>query len=145
MKVDEKTKKELLKKAREAKKMAYVPYSKFPVGAALLTKERKIYTGCNIENASYGATICAERTAVFKAISEGERSFIALAVVSDHTDFTFPCGICRQVIQEFAQDIEVIFQNREDHILTLGIKDLLPYPFREDYLDKVKEETKDED
>lgn len=145
MKVDEKIKKELLKKARETKEMAYVPYSKFSVGAALLTKQGKIYTGCNIENASYGATVCAERIAVFKAISEGERSFIALAVVSDHTDFTFPCGICRQVIQEFAQDIEIIFQNREGHILTLTIKDLLPYPFREDYLDKIKEATKNED
>ncbi|RBP45503.1 cytidine deaminase [Garciella nitratireducens] len=144
MKLDEKTKKELLQKAKEGKEMAYVPYSKFPVGAALLTESGNIYIGCNIENASYGATNCAERTALFKAVSEGETNFRALAVVSNHSDYTFPCGICRQVIQEFAQDIEMIFENKEGNILTLTIKDLLPYPFKEDYLEATKETEKDE-
>lgn len=137
--IDTKMKEELLSKAKQAKEMAYVPYSNFPVGAALLTEEGKIYTGCNIENATYGATNCAERTAFFKGVSEGKRDFIALAIVSDHPGFTFPCGICRQVIYEFAKNIQIIFQNAKGEILTLSTKDLLPYPFSEDDLAKTKE------
>lgn len=93
--------KELLDKALKARINAYAPYSKFRVGAAVVTENGKVYTGCNVENASYGASCCAERTAVFKAISEGERSFAAIAVGSDSENGVFPCGICRQVIVEF--------------------------------------------
>ena len=139
MKVDEKMRKTLVEQAKQVMKMAYVPYSEFPVGAALLTREGKIFTGCNIENASYGATNCAERTAFFKAISEGYKDFVALAVVSEHPGYTYPCGICRQVIQEFAKDIEVIFQNKEGKTLILRIKDLLPYAFDEEDLEITKE------
>ncbi|MCR1897863.1 cytidine deaminase [Irregularibacter muris] len=139
MKIDEGKRETLLKKAKQAMEMAYVPYSDFPVGAALLTKEGKIFTGCNIENASYGATNCAERTAFFKAISEGYKQFVALAVVSKHPSYTYPCGICRQVIQEFAKDIELIFQNKEGKVLTLEIKDLLPYAFDDEDLMVTKE------
>jgi cytidine deaminase len=94
----------LLELAEQAKENAYVPYSKFKVGAALLTKSGKVYTGCNVEVASFGATNCAERTAIFKAISEGETEFEKIAVASSNDDETFPCGICRQVIVEFSKD-----------------------------------------
>lgn len=137
--LDIEMKEKLLFAAKQSKRFAYVPYSDFPVGAALLTKEGKIYTGCNIENATYGASNCAERTAIFKAISEGEKNFIALAIVSNHSGFTFPCGICRQVIYEFSKDLPIIFQNAKGEIKTLSIKDLLPYPFSEKDLTKTKE------
>jgi len=127
------TNKELIDQAKEAMKHAYVPYSKFQVGAALLTKSGKVYTGCNVENASFGATNCAERTAIFKAISEGERDFEKLAVVS-HTDaFTYPCGICRQVIAELLPDATLIFSHR-DEIKELTLNDILPYQFDSDLL-----------
>lgn len=131
MELDLKKKNKLLEKAKEAKEKAYAPYSNFPVGAALLTKEGEIFTGCNIENASYGATNCAERTAFFKGISEGYKEFSALAIVSDHPGFTYPCGICRQVIQEFAKDIDIILQNNKEKILTLKTKEVFPYAFDE--------------
>lgn len=120
---------ELLQKAVEAKEKAYVPYSKFPVGAALLTKGGKVFTGCNIECASFGGTNCAERTALFKAISEGEKEIEAIAVVSDNEDYTFPCGICRQVILEFGRDIKIILGNKEGAIQIFTIDDLLPKSF----------------
>ncbi len=94
----------LVSKAFEGRKNAYAPYSNFKVGAAVLTEDGKIYTGCNIENASYGATNCAERTAIFKAISEGHKTIEAIAIVGVINDYTYPCGICRQVISEFASD-----------------------------------------
>ena len=103
--------KELLVKAHEAQEQAYVPYSKFKVGAAVLMKSGKIYTGCNIENASFGATNCAERTAIFKAVSEGEHEIAAIAIVGSHNEFTYPCGICRQVIAEFMSEGDFIFEN----------------------------------
>lgn len=118
----------LFKIASEARNNAYVPYSNFRVGAALLTKTGKIYTGCNIENMSYGATCCAERTAIFKAISEGERDFQAIAVKGDHENFTFPCGICRQVLVELAPNIKVIL-GYNNIIKTFSIDELLPYSF----------------
>ncbi len=132
--IDKETREKLLLSALEAKENAYAPYSSFPVGAALLTKGGRVFTGCNIENASYGATNCAERTAIFKAISEGEKEFIALAIVSNHPGYTFPCGICRQVIYEFSRDIQIIFENNKGEILSLSIKDLFPYPFSEEDL-----------
>lgn len=123
---------ELLKIAEDARFNAYVPYSKFRVGAALLTSDGKVYTGCNIESASFGATNCAERTAIFKAISEGERSFTKIAIASDNSDKnqpTWPCGICRQVIVEFADDIKVITGSSDGDIIETNIKDLLPHHF----------------
>ena len=123
---------ELLKIAEEARFNAYVPYSKFRVGAALLTSDGKVYTGCNIESASFGATNCAERTAIFKAISEGEKKFVKLAVASDNSDKnqpTWPCGICRQVIVEFADDIQIITGSSKGDILEINIKVLLPHYF----------------
>ena len=118
----------LVEKAYEAMTFAYTPYSKFNVGAALLTQSGKIYTGCNIEFASYGATNCAERTAIFKAISEGEQAFTAIAVVSSSKDFTYPCGICRQVIVEFGKDIDIIVAKDYDYEV-YKIDDLLPKSF----------------
>lgn len=106
---------ELVEEARKAMGRAYAPYSGFKVGASILTREGRVYTGCNIENASYGASICAERVALFKAISEGEKDFVALAVVSDGrpagNPVATPCGICRQVIMEFAPDVDIIMSN----------------------------------
>ncbi len=104
----------LITKALEARKNAYAPYSHYQVGAALLTADNKIYQGCNIENASYGATNCAERTAFFKAVSEGKRKFLAVAIAGgmegeEPVDYAYPCGICRQVMREFAEDELRIF------------------------------------
>lgn len=118
---------QLVKTAYEATKNAYTPYSNFNVGAALLTKSGKVYTGCNVECASFGGTNCAERTALFKAISEGEREFEAIAVVSSSMDYTYPCGICRQVLMEFG-DIEVILAKDMDYRV-FRLEELLPYSF----------------
>lgn len=121
--------KKLIQIAKEAMAFAYAPYSNFLVGAALLTEDGDIYTGCNIENASYGATNCAERTAIFKAISEGKRQFKKIAIVSSAEDVTFPCGICRQVLAEFMPDGEVIFEDKNHQTKILKVADLLPYRF----------------
>ncbi len=118
---------ELVEMAYEATKFAYTPYSNFNVGAALLTKSGKVYTGCNVECASFGATNCAERTALFKAISEGEREFEAIAVVSSSKDYTYPCGICRQVLVEFG-DIDVILAKEKDYQV-FRLSELLPHSF----------------
>lgn len=122
---------ELIKLAAEAKKRAYAPYSKFSVGAALLTDKDKVYTGCNIENVSFGATCCAERTAIFKAISEGAQKIRQMAVICDDQDYCLPCGICRQVMLEFASEDFVLAAARPDgsyRILTMD--DLLPHAFK---------------
>lgn len=124
--------KDLLKLAEDARKNAYVPYSKFSVGAAVLTKSGKVYTGCNIECASFGGTNCAERTALFKAISEGEREIDAIAIASSNSEkneATYPCGICRQVIIEFGPDIRIIMGYSEGKIIETTIKDLVPNYF----------------
>lgn len=121
-------KKLLIRKALEAKEKAYVPYSNFRVGAALLTSTGKIYTGCNIENASYTPTICAERTAIAKAVSEGERNIVAIAVTGD-SQWTYPCGVCRQVIREFGKDAIVIIVNSEDEYKEYTLSELLPHSF----------------
>lgn len=120
--------KELIKKALEAQKMAYVPYSNFHVGAALLTEDGEVFTGCNIENASYTPTICAERTAIFKAISEGHTKIKTIAIVGD-SDFTYPCGVCRQVIREFGKDATIIIANSEDQYREYKLEELLPHSF----------------
>ncbi len=123
------TNKELLLIADNAMENAYAPYSKFKVGAALLCKDGTVFTGCNIENATYGATNCAERTAIFKAVSEGQRDFEAIAIVSSGGDETFPCGICRQVMAEFAPELKIVLrdQNKNEHIYHLS--ELLPKTF----------------
>ena len=123
------TNKELLSIADKAMENAYAPYSKFHVGAALLCKDGTVFTGCNIENATYGATNCAERTAVFKAVSEGQREFEAIAIVSSGGGETFPCGICRQVMAEFAPEIKVVLRDEagDEHIYPL--MELLPKSF----------------
>lgn len=126
--------KELLEKANEAMEKAYVPYSNFKVGAAILMKSGKIYTGCNIENASYGATNCAERTAIFKAVSEGESEISAIAIVGSNKDFTYPCGICRQVISEFMSEGDFIFENAEGEVKVIPFNEIFPYTFTKDNL-----------
>ncbi len=120
---------ELYRKAKGALENAYAPFSKFKVGAALLTDTGEIFTGCNIENSSLGATICAERTACVKAVSEGHRSFKTLAVVSGE-GAVWPCGICRQFLYEFAPDLRVITGDDEDHIEELTLPELLTKGFR---------------
>ena len=124
--VDEK---ELINAAIEASKKAYAPYSNFHVGAALLTKSGKIFQGCNVENASFGATNCAERTAIFSAVASGERKFKKIVIFVDRKEFTPPCGMCRQVIAEFAPDMEILLANNEDKVLRTTIKELLPMSF----------------
>lgn len=120
--------KTLLQCAFKAMEMAYAPYSNFKVGAALLTESGKIYTGCNIENLSFGATVCAERVAIFKAISEGEKSFTKIAIVSSSGEETFPCGICRQVMIEFMPKGEII-TGTNDNICVYKVCELLPKGF----------------
>jgi cytidine deaminase len=115
--------------AREAAINAHAPYSKFRVGSALLAKSGKIFTGCNIESSSYSLTICAERTAIFKAISEGERSFLAIAVVSDGHGYTPPCGACRQVLMDLAGNIDCIMVDSSNQIKVTKLKMLLPNAF----------------
>ena len=122
--------KALIDMALKAMENAYGPYSGFKVGAALLCSDKKVYTGCNIENSSYGASNCAERTTIFKAVSEGEREFEKIAIVSSSGDFTFPCGICRQVLSEFMYDKTVVLFSEKDGISEFKVKDLLPEAFR---------------
>lgn len=127
----------LVSKALQAKEKAYVPYSKFRVGAAVLTEDGEIYTGCNIENASYGATNCAERTAIFKAVSEGHTTIKAIAIVGIENDYTYPCGICRQVISEFAsEDIQIILGKNENEYLIKTLEEILPGAFTKKDLEK---------
>ncbi|NLY66929.1 MAG: cytidine deaminase [Tissierellia bacterium] len=125
----------LIEKALEAKKNAYVPYSNFRVGACLLTEDDKIYTGCNIEIASYSPTICAERTAIFKAVSEGHRKIKAIAVVGD-SNYTFPCGVCRQVMREFGKNVSIIIANSLDDYKIYTLDELLPNSFGPEDLEK---------
>ncbi len=121
--------KSLAKKAVEAKSKALATYSNFHVGAALLTEDDKIYTGCNIESSSYSLTICAERTAIFKAISEGERKFKAIAVAGDTEGFISPCGACRQVISDLCGDIDVVLVNSKNETKVMKTSELLPFAF----------------
>lgn len=129
--------KELILAAKEARENAYVPYSSFKVGAAVLTDDGEIYKGCNIENASYGATNCAERTAIFKAVSEGHRIIKAIAVIGSDENLTYPCGICRQVIAEFAsEDIKIIIAKDENEFIIRSMEDILPGAFSKKDLQK---------
>ena len=128
--------KKLIEQAETAREKAVAPYSKFKVGAALATKSGTIYTGCNIENASYGLTMCAERVAVFKAVSEGEKEFESIAIVADTDELTPPCGPCRQIIHEFCGDIPVILANLKGETETVPMNELLPRAFDVKSLEK---------
>lgn len=129
------THEELIAKAKEARGMAYVPYSNFAVGAALLAESGKLYLGCNIENAAYPMCICAERTALFKAYTEGERKFKAIAVVADTPHPCSPCGACRQVMAELCdQDTRVILTNLQGDVLETTVAELLPGAFTKEDL-----------
>jgi cytidine deaminase len=119
----------LVAAARQAREHAHAPFSHFRVGAALETADRTVVTGCNVENATYGLTICAERVAMFKAISEGHRAFTRIAVVADTEASTPPCGACRQILWEFGGNLEIILANLHDEKGTHYLKDLLPLPF----------------
>jgi len=121
--------KKLIEAAMRAKNNSYSPYSNFRVGAALLTKTGKIFTGCNIENSSYSLTICAERTAIFKAVSEGQRNFKAIAISSDMKEIIPPCGACRQVLMDLASDIDVILSGSNNKPIIIKLSKLLPMPF----------------
>jgi len=133
--VSEKTIKELIQSALDARSMAYCPYSHYQVGAALLTENGKVFQGGNIENASYGATNCAERTVIFKAVSEGERSFRAIAIAGglegqEPADYAYPCGICRQVISEFTgKDFQIIVAKSVEEYKLYTLEELLPAGF----------------
>jgi cytidine deaminase len=120
---------ELTKLARAARRNAVAPYSNFKVGAALLLADGSIVTGCNIENATYGLTLCAERVAIFKAMSEGERKFAAIAVVADSKRLPAPCGPCRQIIWEFCGDVWVRLSDLKGKSRQLRMSELLPHPF----------------
>jgi cytidine deaminase len=120
---------ELIGKAKRARLGAYAPYSRFKVGAALLTKNGKVYTGANVENSSFGLTVCAERAAVIKAVNEGHRDFIKIAVVTDKNPPVTPCGACRQFLAEFSKDLKVICANLKGKTKIYTLKELLPEAF----------------
>ncbi len=128
----------LLERARAARKMAYAPYSGFKVGAALLDSSGRVWTGCNVENAAYGCTICAERTALLKAISEGTREFTAIAVVGSGSGPAEPCGQCRQTLVEFNPCLEVILEDAEGKPRSHRLDEMLPWHFGPDRLDPNK-------
>jgi cytidine deaminase len=119
----------LLECAREARVAAYAPYSGFAVGAALQTAGGEVFRGCNVENVSYGLTVCAERVALFAAVAAGVRDFVALAVVTDAPEPATPCGACRQVLYEFAPDLQVMLANLQGRQKKVCLKELLPEAF----------------
>lgn len=120
---------DLIELAREAQNHAYAPYSGFRVGAALLTKGGKAYTGANIENSSYGLSICAERAAVFKAVNDGERDFEAICICGSGEGFIYPCGACLQVLAEFAKDLKVIITDEKNQHKEYNLNEMLPQVF----------------
>ena len=124
------TPRELMAEAEKARRSSYSPYSKFAVGAALLTRSGRVITGCNVENSSFGLSCCAERTAVFKAVSEGEREFKAVAVTAGEGHGAAPCGACRQVLHEFAPNMWVYYRDAKAHIVRRRLSALLVDGFR---------------
>ena len=130
----EHSEKELIDAATAVRENAYAPFSEFKVGAALETDDGEIISGCNVESASYGLTVCAERVAIWKAISLGKRKITKIAVVADTEELTPPCGACRQIIWEFGGDIPVIFANLHGKVETVQMKDLLPRAFDTKFL-----------
>ncbi len=119
----------LIEAAKKVSQEAYAPFSGFKVGAALLTASGKIFTGCNVENSSYGLTNCAERTALFKAVSEGEKEFVELSIYSESDKVFYPCGACRQVLAEFADDLKITIVSGSKTIM-VTLKELLPHSFK---------------
>jgi cytidine deaminase len=129
----------LISAASRARENAHAPYSQFRVGAALRANSGRIFTGCNIENSSFGLTVCAERVAVFKALSEGERRFDAIAVVADTERLTPPCGACRQILWEFCRDAEVVLANLSGQITMRRVPDMLPDAFDASFIGKKED------
>lgn len=123
------TERELVERALEMRRFSYAPYSHFRVGAALECEDGSVYTGCNVENAAYGSSLCAERTALVKAVSEGRRRFVRLAVAGDSADYCWPCGACRQMLREFGTELEVLAANREGAYVAISLEELLPHSF----------------
>ena len=123
------TDQELVALAVEMEQRAYVPYSRFPVGAALLCGDGTVFTGCNVENAAYGSTICAERTALVKAVSEGRKRFAAIAIAGRSEDYCWPCGACRQMLYEFAPELTVLVARADGQFVKLPLGELLPHGF----------------
>ena len=124
------TDRELADRAFAMHEFSYVPYSNFPVGAALLCADGTVFTGCNVENAAFGSTICAERTALLKAVSEGHRDdWVTIAIAGRGADYCWPCGACRQMLYEFAPDLKVIVARGDGDIQTAALSDLLPHGF----------------
>lgn len=121
--------KELIELAMEAREASYSPYSNFKVGAALLTASGNIYTGCNIESAAFTPTICAERTALSKAVSAGDKIFLKIAVVGNEEEYTYPCGVCRQFLREFTENMSVIVAKNTDDYIETTLEKLLPHGF----------------
>lgn len=133
--VDSKDNEKLVEEAKKARDIAFAPYSKFQVGAAVRTTDGEIFRGCNIESASYGLTVCAERVAIWKAVSEERKEFDAIAVVTDTDRLTPPCGVCRQIIWEFCGDVPVILSNCAGETKTVKISELLPMAFDTKFLE----------
>jgi cytidine deaminase len=125
----------LIEAAKDVRERAFAPYSKFKVGSALRAKNGKIYTGCNVESASFGLTVCAERVAIWKAVSEGETEFEEIVVVADTERLTPPCGVCRQIIWEFCGDVPVTLANFQDQVETMTSTELLPRAFDTKFLE----------
>lgn len=125
---------ELIEAAKQVRELAFAPYSNFRVGAAVRTKGGKIFTGCNIESAAYSGTVCAERVAIWKAVSEGEKEFESIAVVADTQELTPPCGACRQILWEFGGGMTVTFANLKGDLEIVQMKDLLPRAFDTKFL-----------
>lgn len=122
--------KKLIQEAKKARGNAYAPYSKFKVGAALLSKKDKVYIGANVENSSYGLSMCAERVALFGAVSSGEKEFSKLAIVADTKEPVTPCGACRQILLEFCDDLEIISATIKGKVKRYTLKELYPFPFK---------------
>ncbi len=133
--MDERVIQQLIDEAKKVRERAYAPYSNFKVGAALLSNSGKIYTGCNVENASYGAAICAERSAAVHAVAMGEHSFKAMAVVTASSKPGTPCGICRQFLSEFGLDLKLFLANLEGEVVKTTLAEYFPAPFSPDSLD----------
>ena len=139
---------QLIETAKSARLQSIAPFSNFLVGAAVKTDEGKVYTGCNVESASYGLTVCAERVAIWKALSEGERQFVELAIVADTESLTPPCGTCRQIIWEFAKNATIVLGNLQGDTQVVSIRELLPRAFDARFLSnaakaRAKESTRE--
>jgi len=124
------TDRELLNLAKQASENAYAPYSRFKVGAALECADGRLFTGCNVENGALGSTMCAERVAIYKAVSEGARRFSRIAIYGESEDYCMPCGSCRQVLSEFSQDMEVLCARASGGYVSYKLGELIPHPFR---------------